>query len=404
MQTITKTTLAATLLAALTACSSNSTSYELDQPRNSTTASETNPHQAQEGASNSTPDKTDEATEATEPAKPDNSTKPDDSAQPTTPDASDTVTQPKEPKQPVEPTQPAETEPKPDVVNGLEDRTITIPDKPYLGGDEYNPNIQNGVASYYSAGGAHAMSKPGTNNAVQLQLKDVLTDADKKALQNAKIDPNERHVLEVKDKDGTLLGRFQFVNQSYSSYGTFVPEDTQYNYGEKYSYDNLAMFLATPTTEAQFAQQKGTATYSGHTLGYVDGPKGETPTQGYMGDVSLNVNFDTKMIDGKVTARQDGFTKYSPSFTDDNKNPTAEGIELTKSDLILEKTEIKVSKNGTMSFGEGAYNNVAVIKNNGEKIGFNKYSGTFAGPNADEIVGQIGGGEERIAFGASRDK
>ncbi|MBE2898673.1 transferrin-binding protein-like solute binding protein [Pasteurellaceae bacterium 20609_3] len=232
-------------------------------------------------------------------------------------------------------------------------------------------------------------------------MADALKESD--FLQKGEIDPQKAQYLEVKADDGTLLGKFQFVNQSYSSYATFVPEMTRIEYGEHITPENVALFVANPTTEAQFAQQKGTATYSGHTLGYVDGPDGKTPTQGYMGDVNLNVNFDTKMIDGKVTARQDGFTKYNWRYTDDDDMPTQKGIDLTKQDLILKPTKIEVSENGTMSFGKGASDNVAWMDGDKE-VASQNYGGTFAGPNADEIVGQIGGGEERIAFGASRDK
>ncbi|WKS99847.1 transferrin-binding protein-like solute binding protein [Gallibacterium salpingitidis] len=223
-------------------------------------------------------------------------------------------------------------------------------------------------------------------------------------LKDGEINPDKVQQYVLTD-NGVKVGTFQFVNQSYSSYATFVPEKTlSEDYGdglEERSYQNLEMYVINPTQKAQFNLLEGTATYTGHTLGYVDGVEGKTPKKPYVGDIELSVDFAQKEISGRVFNRQDGFTKYHWRFTDDDEQPTEKGISLTKQDLILKPTKVE-AVNGVMVFGVGAHDNV-VVNDDGKEVSISSYSGAFAGPRAEEVVGSIGNGEEKIIFGAAKE-
>lgn len=234
-----------------------------------------------------------------------------------------------------------------------------------------------------------------------------------------RIDPDTVRHLELTGDDGHVLGRFQFVNQNYSSYGQFMARFNADPYSsdpEDISRDALAFYVAQPTTIEQLNQQTGTATYRGKVLGYRDGVNGPTPHEEAAADINLNVDFGEKMISGRVSGNErfDGLVKYHWRYTDDDDRPTARGKELSRVDLILKPTPIVQLSNGTVGFGaipntagddspRANTENVVIMDGGNERV-ISQYGGVFAGPNAEEVVGQIGGGEERLVFGATRDQ
>ncbi|QLB20754.1 hypothetical protein A6B43_04060 [Vespertiliibacter pulmonis] len=270
------------------------------------------------------------------------------------------------------------------------------------GGYKYEPTKLAGKEGVYYSSGPIVLSKGG--KAVKLDNSELQYDRD--FLKNGELDSNKVQHLEITDTDGTVLGKFQFVNQDYSSYATFVSAKPSNQYGSIDKIEPLAFYTAKLSTESQLAQQKGTFDYNGKAIGYQGGVKGGTPTQEAVADVHFEVNFDTKKIKGEMTNRFDGLTKNAFGLTkgwDKNDDPIyyPEHNDPTRS-LILKETDIKV-ENGVVGFGHnGVVDSNAGIIAGGKLRDVTDYGGVFAGPNLENIVGQIGGGEERIMFGATK--
>ncbi|KGQ71104.1 hypothetical protein OA57_02415 [Chelonobacter oris] len=300
-----------------------------------------------------------------------------------------------------EPDKEPEKEPLPTTPNN---RTLMIVPSSE-GGDAHQPLINDKGVAYYMSG---PMDFGDSSDPTKVwDHRTVGTD--KEMMNKAGINPDKVHTLVITSDNGTKLGEFRFVNQTYSGYATFSPEKTAPTGNPRHpnkNHENLATYVAEATKFEAVEKLNGTVTYTGHTLGYQDGPKGETPTAGYLGNVTLKADFDNKKISGEMTTRHDGLVKYHWQFMDTKEDAqgneydvvSAKGIALSRSDvpLILAETDIKSYDNGkTAGFrGEVQVNDGGTIKR------VTDYNGAFAGPNAEEVVGQIGGGEERIMFGA----
>lgn len=330
---------------------------------------------------------------------------------PESPESKPGTTPPPEPEPSPE---PAPTpEPKPAVL-ALDARGLSMVPSAE-GGNTFSPvkNETSGIVQYMSGPIHYNLS---ANTSDNKSLRDSTVAANVLA-SSTQIDPAQVQHVELTGDDGSVMGRFQFVNQAYSSYGTFMAafNANPYAYADdEISKEALAFYVAQPTTIEQFNQQSGTATYTGHVLGYRDGVKGNTPQEQAVADINLNVDFAEKMISGRVVGntRFDGLTKYHWRYTDDDDSPTQRGIALSKVDLILKPTKIVQFENGAVGFGgipaeapgefpRSITDNVAVMDGDTEQT-ITQYGGIFAGPNAEEVVGQIGGGEDRLMFGASR--
>ncbi|MDH2924096.1 hypothetical protein EV693_11616 [Nicoletella semolina] len=248
------------------------------------------------------------------------------------------------------------------------------------------------------------------------------------------IDPYKMNEVKVTDEQGKLVGTFQIVNQQYASYGTFMFDDPIKDDAGKPKYEPVAFYNAQLTTEEQFNKQTGQATYRGKLVGYKDGVKGKTPTEAASADITLNVDFAKKTISGKVAGetRFDGLVKYHSKFLGYGKEEfkhdpynagdvTDKGEKYSKVDLILQETKIERNGDGVMSFDgydkvvingishrdwlnakESDSNSDPNTKLAEKVITIDSYYGVLAGPNVENIVGQIGDGENRLMFGTQK--
>lgn len=282
------------------------------------------------------------------------------------------------------------------------------------GGYTFEP-VKNKNGDVFYSSGPIVLSKDG--KAVKIDDKSLNYDRD--LFKNGKLAANEIQELVIKDANGKALGTFKFVNQNYSTYATFMSAKPANEYDPEYDVSEpLAFYTAKASTGEQLAAQKGQFTYKGTAIGYLNGVKGDTPTKPASTDVVFNVDFDRKVISGEIKKRFDqlGEFKFIKTWMDDPNDPDNElpvyheGYETLAArqavPLILGETAIKVNKDGIASFGgdnQTAESNV-FVEINGERKDISSYGGVFAGPELNEVVGQIGGGEERISFGATKEK
>lgn len=286
------------------------------------------------------------------------------------------------------------------------------------GGSKFNPIISKkdgvAVAKYMSGPLTYENAKNERNN---LSLAN-LAHAEKTLASLDKIDPKTVQYVNLLNEQGETIGKFQLVNQAHSSYGTFMAKfNATLDPTEPAQKESLAFYTAKPTTTEQFNAQSGTANYHGKVLGYHGGINKNGSTEA-SANINLQVDFGKREISGLVkgSERFDSITEYNYRYTDDDDKPTEKSRRLGKLDLVLEPTKIVDLGNGYVGFGgvTGAMSGNAwdtenesnvVIKDNGTtyKSGFGTYGGIFAGPNAEEVVGQLTSGEDRLIFGATKE-
>lgn len=255
------------------------------------------------------------------------------------------------------------------------------------------------------------------NERNNLSLAD-LAHAEKTLASLDKVDPKTVQYVNLLNEQGETIGKFQLVNQAHSSYGTFMAKfNATLDPTEPAQKESLAFYTAKPTTTEQFNAQSGTANYHGKVLGY-HGDINKNGSTEASANINLQVDFGKREISGLVkgSERFDSITEYNYRYTDDDDKPTEKSRRLGKLDLVLEPTKIVDLGNGYVGFGgvTGAMSGNAwdtenesnvVIKDNGTtyKSGFGTYGGIFAGPNAEEVVGQLTSGEDRLIFGATKE-
>lgn len=271
-------------------------------------------------------------------------------------------------------------------------------------GDPFAPKVNQDGSVFYSSG-PRVLLKEGA----AVKLDDASLNYDREFLKHQDIDPMKVHQLVITDSNGAELGKFQFVNQQYSSYSNFMSAKPANEYGDTDSFEPLAYFIAKPSTADQLNAQKGTFDYRGKAIGYRSDAEGELTTETASTDVHFKVNFDEKVISGRIDKRFDNLGSKKLFWVkgyddDDNEIYRPEYATRQSLPLILKETKIYVNEGGTASFGgdKGYYEQNVAIELNGELKDLSQYTGSFAGPNLDEVVGQIGGGEERIMFGATK--
>lgn len=284
------------------------------------------------------------------------------------------------------------------------------------GGYTFEP-VKNKNGGVFYSSGPIVLSKDGK----AVKINDSSLNYDRDLFKNGKLAANEIQELVIKDTNGKALGTFKFVNQNYSTYATFMSAKPASEYDPDHDVSEpLAFYTAKASTGEQLAAQKGQFTYKGTAIGYLNGVKGDTPTTPASTDVAFNVDFDRKVISGEIKKRFDqlGEFKFIKTYMDDPNDPDNElpvyhaGYETAAArqavPLILGETAIKVNKSGIASFGGDIENQTAernvFVEINGERKDISSYGGVFAGPELNEVVGQIGGGEERISFGATKEK
>lgn len=247
-----------------------------------------------------------------------------------------------------------------------------------------------------------------------------LTDYDGSVFINSEdIDANKIQTLEVMDK-GKKVAEFRMVKQTDSVYTTFLPELARLKPGtdEADSYAPLTSYIAKPTSDSEFTALTGSAKYSGKVIGYKYGfvagdhhsfnrtdSKAKTKPTAAEAKINLNVDFDSKKITGTVTGRFDSMTGRRIALIEsDDDRISAEGITLNSADMILKGDITKKGDiwgfHGPEAGGAGG---VSVMRKSKEYKTAN-WGGIFAGTNASEIVGVMELGEEKMSFGATKNK
>ncbi|MDO4698768.1 MAG: hypothetical protein Q4A60_08895 [Pasteurellaceae bacterium] len=245
-----------------------------------------------------------------------------------------------------------------------------------------------------------------------ISLADV--NFNKNFLRTATPDANRVDTLTITD-GGETLGEFQFVNQHYSSFFTFMTDKPANKYDPNYDrYVPLAYYTAKHSTADQLDAQKGSFVYRGKAIGYQGGVHGSTPKQQASTDIEFNVNFDTKRISGKIAQRFDDIgsksLRWIARYDEDEHGEEVivyrpEYHTRHNMSWILQETPIEVSENGVVNFGSNGVSdrNAGVQLKDGSYLGISSYSGVFAGPELNEVVGQIGYNEEKVMFGATKE-
>lgn len=246
------------------------------------------------------------------------------------------------------------------------------------------------------------------------------TNYDPSFMTKAPIDSNKLQRLDIQNKEGKTVASIAFVNQQYSSYNLFKSAQIPTIHGYP-SDEVMTGYLAVPTKATTELKNKGQVTYRGHTLIQ----KRPNSTEMHLGDIELNADFDTMKISGKLTNRDDvlldGSVKYESEILDkytSDKDDLEEGMELKteaeieamfekeyaahrKVDVTINPIDIKTD-NGVVSFNKSvkAY---SYPHEKGKTItpGVAGIGGIFAGDKAQEVVGEIVGGERFGSFGAT---
>ncbi|EER46286.1 hypothetical protein AM305_02253, partial [Actinobacillus minor NM305] len=192
--------------------------------------------------------------------------------------------------------------------------------------------------------------------------------------------PEEDEMREavVVDSNNAKLGTAYFINQAYSSYEQFVPENVSFD--APYFSNNDFVFIPTDVTKSSTIQNKMTATYSGLALDrnyHNDEDRSGWVTKAKF---SLTADFAQNTVEGAITERE-------------NKAP----------DIKLEQGAIASSvtnQNINMPY-MGFSGNATLTRKNGS-VRTGEYIGFFAGPDAEEVVGSVNNLGGQTSFGGKR--
>ncbi|MFZ7129823.1 hypothetical protein [Avibacterium avium] len=184
----------------------------------------------------------------------------------------------------------------------------------------------------------------------------------------------------VPENKGKAVGKVFFVNQNNSSYMAWQPivdrTDAETlsikEYNDRYTAVSVKNEVNQDTYKA-VAAQTPTITYRGHMLN----------VGGKTGDIELVADLNAQKISGTITNR--------------TVNPLQE-----RRNLALKNGDIRVDNRGVKFSGRA----VVPLENNPNKLPIDGagFSGTFAGKNMEEVVGQVYGlpNESTSAFGGSK--
>ncbi|MCK3655215.1 hypothetical protein A4G19_05400 [Pasteurellaceae bacterium Macca] len=180
---------------------------------------------------------------------------------------------------------------------------------------------------------------------------------------------NGKNVTEVTGQID--IGTLYFMNQEYSSYAAFKRELLE---SGSVAYDTKIVknYMPTNIQESDIIKSALTATYQGKAL---------------IGNRDRNDEYTLEQKDFSLTA----------DFGNGKVNGTiGDNIQLKSGNLY--------SDDVTLSFnGEAIKNTTDPITNNKYQTGIGYYSGSFAGPNAEEVVGYIDThSNDNISFGGKR--
>lgn len=272
---------------------------------------------------------------------------------------------------------------------------------------------QKGAAAYIN--GDAKYNDNGTKDFRDPQSRQS-TDYDPEFLTKAEIDPNKLQSYAINNTQGNKVASAHFVNQKYSSYLSWKSEQPAVVYDEPIE-TVMTGYVAVPTNaDKAILDRKVKATYKGHTIGNRD----RSGTEFTLGNIQLDADFEKMQISGMITGRNDELLNHRAKYygagfkgvTTDQEEVDEGYTDLIsqedmakryeahrKLDVKLLPTDIKV-ENGVISFKRSS-DALEFQALNGDKVTTGSYGGIFAGPNAEEVVGEIQGGDNFISFGAT---
>ncbi|ATW42791.1 hypothetical protein Q7Z28_05630 [Glaesserella parasuis] len=254
------------------------------------------------------------------------------------------------------------------------------------------------------------------NNNIDLSTFEVIDDVQRTDLNAIKTTTTYSRGEKIIKQEEVNIGNLYFVNQPYSTYmswdnrephttltgGTTYPNYMYHPKRERYELEEGSGYIvvATPTT-AEAVQSGITATYSGKIIetsynsNTVTKPNPDYPhNDNYNATISTTTNIPISTRgDMHLTAN---FTDYTVSGEITNRESGKPDLKLDSGKMehiyLLENQAIQFAGNVSQdfryrlmpdSFGEGETN-----QGTGNVI-VGKYTGIFAGPNAEEVVGLV---------------
>lgn len=272
---------------------------------------------------------------------------------------------------------------------------------------------QKGAAAYIN--GDAQYNDNGTKDFRDAQARQS-TNYDPEFLTKAEIDPNKLQSYAINNSQGNKVATAHFVNQKYSSYLSWKSEQPAIMYDEPIE-TVMTGYVAVPTkADKAILDRKVKATYKGHTIGNRDRSGNEFT----LGNIQLDADFEKMQISGMITGRNDELLNHRAKYQGSGlKQVTTDPEEVEegytsliseeemkqryeqhrKLDVTLLPADIKV-ENGVIGFKRSS-DALEFKALNGDKVTTGSYGGIFAGPNAEEVVGEIQGSDNFISFGAT---
>lgn len=184
--------------------------------------------------------------------------------------------------------------------------------------------------------------------------------------------------IDVVNDDGINVGKAYFINQAYSSYEQFIPENVSFD--TPYWSGNDFVFIPTDANKSSAIQNQITATYTGLALDRNYNNDSDRSGSVTKAKFSLTADFAQNTVEGAITERENG-----------------------RADIQLEQGVIGSSvTNQYINMPYMGFSGVAKTTRKSGAIRTGEYIGFFAGPNAEEVVGSVEGVGGQTSFGGKR--
>lgn len=183
--------------------------------------------------------------------------------------------------------------------------------------------------------------------------------------------------IDVVNGDGINVGKAYFINQAYSSYEQFIPDDVS---SQTYYSGNDFVFIPTDAAKSSAIQNRIRATYTG--LALDRNYNNDTDSSGSVtkAKFSLTADFAQNTVEGAITERENG-----------------------RADIQLEQGVISSPvTNQYINMPYMGFSGVAKTTRKSGAIRTGEYIGFFAGPNAEEVVGSVNNLGGQTSFGGKR--
>ncbi|WP_303820472.1 factor H binding protein domain-containing protein, partial [Actinobacillus minor] len=183
--------------------------------------------------------------------------------------------------------------------------------------------------------------------------------------------------IDVVNDDGINVGKAYFINQAYSSYEQFIPDDVS---SQTYYSGNDFVFIPTDAAKSSAIQNRIRATYTG--LALDRNYNNDTDSSGSVtkAKFSLTADFAQNTVEGAITERENG-----------------------RADIQLEQGVISSPvTNQYINMPYMGFSGVAKTTRKSGAIRTGEYIGFFAGPNAEEVVGSVNNLGGQTSFGGKR--